>query len=121
MVHPSQKHSHCSTLAALPVCIILIFLLTFLIGQVVVLVQRQLKGQSGTYDILGNGKMSHSMTSHSPDLIPVMVTFVAPKADRPRGLWPRSLVAVYGERISYLHMINWPFLHCFEPWCIVLF
>ena len=78
----------------------LIFLLTFLVGQVVVLVQRQLEGQSGTYDILRNGKMSHSMTSHSPDLILVMVTYVAPKADRPCGLWPRSLVAVYGERIS---------------------
>ena len=52
------------------------------------LVQRQLEGQSGTYDILRNGKMSHSMTSHSPDLIPVMVTYVAPKADRPCGLWP---------------------------------
>ena len=96
----SKKHSHCSTLAALPVCIILIFFLTFLIGQVVVLVQRQLEGQSGTYDILRNGKMSHSMTSHSPDLILVMVTYVAPKADRPCGLWPRSLVAVYDERIS---------------------
>ena len=90
MVHPKQKHSHCNTLAALPICIILIFPLTFLIGQVVVLVQRQLVGQSGTYDIFTNGKMSHSMTSHSPDLIPVMV----------HGLWPRSLVAVYGERIS---------------------
>ena len=56
------------------------FLLKFLIGQVVVLVQRQLEGQTGTYDILGNGKMSHSMTSHSPDLIPALVTFVAPKA-----------------------------------------
>ena len=33
----------------------------------------QLEGQSGTYDIFGNGKVSHSMTSHSPDLIPVQL------------------------------------------------
>ena len=67
-------------------------------GQVVVLVQ-SVEGQS-SYDVLAVGKVSGVATS---DLVPVLVAFVQPKAAHLLSvgqvvLWPKTLVAVYGEQ-----------------------
>ena len=67
-------------------------------GQVVVLVQ-SLEGQS-SYDVLAVGKLSGVATS---DLVPVLVAFVHLKAAHLLSvgqvvLWPKTLVAVYGEQ-----------------------
>lgn len=69
-------------------------------GQIVVLVQT-LQRQSG-YDVLAVGKVSQMPTAY-PDLVPVLVAFVEPKATHLMSvgqvvLWPKTLVAVYGER-----------------------
>ena len=83
-----------------------LFSLSFSIGQVVFLVQRQSEGQRG-YDVLGVGKVSDSITSHSPDLIPVFVALMLNLIKQLNYsllvklvLWPRTLVAVYGKRIT---------------------
>ena len=73
-------------------------------GQVVVLVQ-SVEGQS-SYDVLAVGKVSGVATS---DLVPVLVAFVQPKAAHLLSvgqvvLWPKTLVAVYGEPVSYTHL-----------------
>ena len=80
------------------------------LGQVVILVQRQLEEQSG-YDILGVGKVLEISSPHSPDFVPVFVAFTEPKEVDLLSLgqvvlWPRTLLAVYGEK--GLHSSNPP-------------
>ena len=78
------------------------FSLSFL-GQVVILVQR-LSETQGSYDVLGVGKVVQS-TSDFPGHVPVLVAFAEPKASGILSvgqvvIWPRSLVALYGENAS---------------------
>ena len=57
--------------------------------------------------MLGVGKVSNSITSHSTDLIPVFVALMLNLIKQLNYsllvklvLWPRTLVAVYGKRIT---------------------
>ena len=73
------------------------------LGQVVILVQRLLETQ-GSYDVLGVGKVVQS-TADSHSHVPVLVAFAEQKATGILSvgqvvLWPRALVAVYGENTS---------------------
>ena len=66
------------------------------------MVQRQLEEQSG-YDTLGVGKVSQISSPHSPDLVPVFVAFTELKGVDllslgQVALWPRTRLAVYGEK-----------------------
>ena len=72
-------------------------------GRVVILVQRPLETQ-GSYDVLGVGKVVQ-YTADSHHHVPVLVAFAEQKASGIFSvgqvvLWPRALVAVYGENTS---------------------